>query len=107
AFFPGLLSTCASRKISGRCAARCRQDSLAGRLRHPLPQRRASRSHSLRLGTTLYEGFVACRWVASRIICPMYTLLLTPLIDEFTPLLEAFNAMGYYSTPKTIGNLTI
>ncbi|MCL4272095.1 MAG: 5'-methylthioadenosine/S-adenosylhomocysteine nucleosidase [Anaerolineales bacterium] len=37
----------------------------------------------------------------------MYTLLLTPLIDEFTPLLEAFNAMGYYSTPKTIGNLTI
>ena len=37
----------------------------------------------------------------------MYTLLLTPLIDEFTPLLEAFNAMGYDPTSKNIGNLSI
>ncbi len=37
----------------------------------------------------------------------MYTLLLTPLIDEITPLLEAFNAMGYYPTSKNIGNLSI
>ena len=37
----------------------------------------------------------------------MYTLLLTPLIEEFTPLIEAFNAMGYYSTSKNFGNLSV
>jgi hypothetical protein len=45
---------------------------LVGRLRRPRPgvelvetQRRASRSHSLRSGTTLYEGFGANRWAFS------------------------------------------
>ncbi len=37
----------------------------------------------------------------------MYTLLITPLIDEFTPLLEAFSTMGYVSASKTIGNLQL
>ncbi len=37
----------------------------------------------------------------------MYTLLLTPLIDEFTPLLEAFHAMGYHSISRNTGNLLI
>ncbi len=37
----------------------------------------------------------------------MHTLLITPLIDEFTPLLEAFNTMGYVSISKTIGNLRL
>lgn len=37
----------------------------------------------------------------------MYTLLLTPLIDEFNPLLKAFNAMGYHPASKDMGNLSI
>jgi len=37
----------------------------------------------------------------------MYTLLITPLMDEFTPLLEAFSTMGYVSASKTIGNLQL
>ncbi|MFN8414456.1 MAG: 5'-methylthioadenosine/S-adenosylhomocysteine nucleosidase [Anaerolineales bacterium] len=37
----------------------------------------------------------------------MHTLLIAPLIDELTPLLEAFNTMGYASTSKTIGNLQV
>lgn len=35
----------------------------------------------------------------------MHTLLITPLIDEFTPLLETFNTMGYVPVSKTIGKL--
>lgn len=37
----------------------------------------------------------------------MYTLLITPLVDEFTPLLEAFNAMEYELISKNIGNLSL
>jgi adenosylhomocysteine nucleosidase len=37
----------------------------------------------------------------------VYTLLLTPLIDEFTPLLEAFHALGYRSTCQNTGNLPL
>jgi adenosylhomocysteine nucleosidase len=37
----------------------------------------------------------------------MFTLLLTPLIDEFTPLLEAFHAMGYRSVPQNTEKLLI
>lgn len=37
----------------------------------------------------------------------MHTLLITPLIDEFTPLLEIFNTMGYVPVSKTIGNLQL
>lgn len=37
----------------------------------------------------------------------MHTLLVTPLVGEFTPLLEAFSAMGYVSVSKTVGNLQL
>jgi adenosylhomocysteine nucleosidase len=37
----------------------------------------------------------------------MYTLLITPLIDELSPLLEAFQAKGYVSALKNVGNLSI
>ena len=35
----------------------------------------------------------------------MNTLLITPLVDEFNPLLEAFKAMGYMSTSRPVGKL--
>ena len=38
---------------------------------------------------------------------PMPILLLTPLRDELTPLLKAFEVMGYHPMPKNVGNFTI
>jgi adenosylhomocysteine nucleosidase len=37
----------------------------------------------------------------------MFTLLLTPLIDEFSPLLEAFQSMGHHSITQHAGALII
>jgi adenosylhomocysteine nucleosidase len=37
----------------------------------------------------------------------MQTLLITPLSDEFTLLLQAFHAMGYDPVPQNIGNLSV
>lgn len=37
----------------------------------------------------------------------MWTLLLTPLADEFTLLLEAFQAMGYDPVLRNMGNLPV
>jgi len=37
----------------------------------------------------------------------MYTLLLTPLTEEFTPLNEALSAMGYRPASNNFGKLSV